>query len=806
MTKILFPFGFGDDLLINDDDDTNGELPIPIVFPFFGRNFSSLYVNTNGLVSFLDENTGYTPDRFPLEEDIPVVAVFWGDVDVEEEHTGGILYRTALRDSPGHATLFAQADEIVRQVFPQVAGFSASWMLVATWHKVVFHGADDNDDPSAIYNTFQVILLTNGVQSFAMFNYANITWTTGTSSDGNESGLGGIPAQVGFDASDGVNYYEVPGSQSDDIVNIDLRSNINTTGRWLFRIDLDEIQDNEAPIFRSCQSPDIIYVTAGTNGSRVVLDSDVVSAVDVVDGPVAVSCSLVDGDLMRVPVTSNDTFPLGVTTVECEAVDAVGNNATPCRFNVTVIEETTNSQLATEDHVPTTDAPGVPSTEDRAPAAEATEFSSTEDHASTTEATESPSSEDHASPTETTQSPSNDDHSPTTEANESLSSDNPTPPTEAPKSPSTDDLTPAPGATQPPSTDNHTPSSGITKSLSTERQVPEPVTNITSPTKGITIAPTVVVTHTTHSPTKGRVARVFRLRILGINGDAVNFSPVFSNPGSSATKDVLRTCQQVVIFVLKQDARTSAVLDVVGIIVVSGGSLIVEFVALFDGTNDAPAIPAVYTIQSILQSSSRLEDNSDYLAVDTLYVTTTQSISTCPSDYCANGGTCDVVGLYPLFSLTCRCGTSFTGEHCETVIPISGGIPTDPPMAAVTATPSQDGLSWPLYLVIAVWLLLLVLAMCVLTFICIILRRRRYAPAKSGYGIPARWEFDRRAREDNVSVFSPAPQPYQISSEQFLRPYVALGNEEMMYHEYEEGQVEHFKGRLVRNPAFSGHY
>ncbi|XP_022084194.1 sushi, nidogen and EGF-like domain-containing protein 1 [Acanthaster planci] len=169
-----------------------------------------------------------------------------------------------------------------------------------------------------------------------MFNYANVTWTTGTSSDGNESGLGGIPAQVGFDASDGVNYYEVPGSQSDDIVNIDLRSNINTTGRWLFRIDLDEIQDNESPIFQSCKSPDAVYVTGGTNESRVVWDTDVVSAVDVVDGPVAASCSLVDGDSMKVPVTSNETFPLGVTTVECEAVDAAGNNATPCQFHVIV--------------------------------------------------------------------------------------------------------------------------------------------------------------------------------------------------------------------------------------------------------------------------------------------------------------------------------------------------------------------------------------------------------------------------------------------------------------------------------------
>ena len=97
-----------------------------------------------------------------------------------------------------------------------------------------------------------------------------------------------------------------------------------------------EFLDNEAPVFQSCQSPDTVYVTMGTNESRVVWDPDVVSAVDAVDGPVAISCSFVDGNSTKAPVTSNDTFPLGVTTVECEARDAVGNKATTCTFSVTV--------------------------------------------------------------------------------------------------------------------------------------------------------------------------------------------------------------------------------------------------------------------------------------------------------------------------------------------------------------------------------------------------------------------------------------------------------------------------------------
>jgi hypothetical protein len=47
-------------------------------------------------------------------------------------------------------------------------------------------------------NTFQAVLATNGVKSFAVFNYNNITWTTGSNSGGEtNTGLSGeAPAVV----------------------------------------------------------------------------------------------------------------------------------------------------------------------------------------------------------------------------------------------------------------------------------------------------------------------------------------------------------------------------------------------------------------------------------------------------------------------------------------------------------------------------------------------------------------------------------------------------------------------------------
>ena len=45
-------------------------------------------------------------------------------------------------------------------------------------------------------NTLQAVLVTNGVQSVAIFNYNKISWTSASSAGGDDWGLGGSPAQV----------------------------------------------------------------------------------------------------------------------------------------------------------------------------------------------------------------------------------------------------------------------------------------------------------------------------------------------------------------------------------------------------------------------------------------------------------------------------------------------------------------------------------------------------------------------------------------------------------------------------------
>ena len=79
--------------------------------------------------------------------------------------------------------------------------------------------------------------MTNGVTSFVSFLYADgeIQWTTGDASGGS-GGLGGISALAGFNAGDRVRFSTVPGSLSDDIINVTDTSNVGIPGVWMFQI------------------------------------------------------------------------------------------------------------------------------------------------------------------------------------------------------------------------------------------------------------------------------------------------------------------------------------------------------------------------------------------------------------------------------------------------------------------------------------------------------------------------------------------------------------------------------------------
>lgn len=88
-------------------------------------------------------------------------------------------------------------------------------------------------------------MVTDGILSFVIFLYADegIQWTTGGGgiSDGVD-GLGGSPAQVGFNAGDGIRSYSVPESQTRAVINISMTSNVGVPGVWIFQVNGENIR------------------------------------------------------------------------------------------------------------------------------------------------------------------------------------------------------------------------------------------------------------------------------------------------------------------------------------------------------------------------------------------------------------------------------------------------------------------------------------------------------------------------------------------------------------------------------------
>ncbi|XP_052827306.1 sushi domain-containing protein 2 isoform X1 [Octopus bimaculoides] len=203
-------------------------------FPLFQNHYETLYVNTNGIISFTYKESSYTPVDFPRNNSFPVIAPFWADIDIES--VGGTVYYLESSDE----NLLALASAEVRKYFPYRRNYNAKWIFIATWYNVGYYQA--RDLKKNLRNTFQAVLITDWEQSFAIFNYNKIQWVSRknqTSSGSREVQISDA-AMAGLDAGNGAAHYQIEGTRS--ALNISQSSNIGTPGKWFFRIDLTDVQ------------------------------------------------------------------------------------------------------------------------------------------------------------------------------------------------------------------------------------------------------------------------------------------------------------------------------------------------------------------------------------------------------------------------------------------------------------------------------------------------------------------------------------------------------------------------------------
>lgn len=173
--------GYGQQVLLPNDDNFSSVLNSPFNINFFGYSGSSFFVNNNGNISFGSGLSTYTPQPFDGSSRAPMIAPFWADVDTRCVGCGAVYLGSQSADS-----------------------------FTVTWNDVGYYAARADK-----LNNFQMTLTKAGNNGdFDIeFRYNRLEWTTGEASGGVD-GLGGTPAQAGFDAGDGTHFFSLPGSFS----------------------------------------------------------------------------------------------------------------------------------------------------------------------------------------------------------------------------------------------------------------------------------------------------------------------------------------------------------------------------------------------------------------------------------------------------------------------------------------------------------------------------------------------------------------------------------------------------------------
>ena len=159
-----------------DPTPTCANPPAPVTLPFtlnfFGTNYSQLFLNNNGNVTFDSRLADFTPFNLFTAGRV-IIAPFFADVDTRNPSSALVTYGSS----------------------PDGKTFCVDWVGVGYYSE----HADK-------FNSFQLLLTDRSDVSSGdfdiTFNYGPMTWETGDA-DGGTGGIGGIPARAGFSAGTG---------------------------------------------------------------------------------------------------------------------------------------------------------------------------------------------------------------------------------------------------------------------------------------------------------------------------------------------------------------------------------------------------------------------------------------------------------------------------------------------------------------------------------------------------------------------------------------------------------------------------
>ncbi|MDB5449480.1 MAG: hypothetical protein JWQ52_608, partial [Phenylobacterium sp.] len=181
---------------------------------WFGSNYAAGYLNQNGNFSFLSPVQSYIPERFPSSSiSTPMLAALWSDVDTTTPLVLSAAQRTLLASNPlysGHL-----ADGTLDDIYYNLD--SANGVFTATWYGVLpYPDYVSGSAANLQLSTFQLQIIAKGDQGDfdVVYRYQDVDWGYGAVSNN-------VFPQIGWNAANGVNYYNEAVSRTQAVLNLD---------------------------------------------------------------------------------------------------------------------------------------------------------------------------------------------------------------------------------------------------------------------------------------------------------------------------------------------------------------------------------------------------------------------------------------------------------------------------------------------------------------------------------------------------------------------------------------------------------
>ncbi len=283
-----------------NDDWSTLPITLPFNFCFYGDTITEIYINNNGNVSIGTPYSTFTALSFP-DPTYSMVAPFWADVDTRGPLSGIVYFK----------------------VF-------ATYVAIQ-WDSVGYFSSHDDKR-----NTFQLIISNGGSSPLPEnknigFCYKSMEWTTGDASQG-VNGFGGVPATVGVNYGDGINYLQI-GLYDDSTFNYDgpygLNDGVQSLTDQSFAFNVCVTNFNVPPILSGLYVCDTIQLCVGDtfiyNANFIAPENGQITTVTINDhGMGGVNLVTTPGNQASLDVT------VIASTAGIHVVDVIGtDNGTP---------------------------------------------------------------------------------------------------------------------------------------------------------------------------------------------------------------------------------------------------------------------------------------------------------------------------------------------------------------------------------------------------------------------------------------------------------------------------------------------